>query len=192
MRELVEQRPFLVVLLTILIVVKFLLQPLFEWQEQKQQEIAMLSNKLTKYRAIDQAEASLNDTADMTVKRLNSIQTLFYPSQDTTLFQLEQQKIIEKELEANNIVVNSFNWELPFNIPSSEVVKLMAIINIEAKAEGNLKWLLDREKSAPTFFVDEFNLRLLTKSNSEILPAIAGEYKLTFYMQGSGVLNSGN
>lgn len=135
MKELIEQKPYLLWLLFVLLFLQFIVMPTLSWQDEKVTELQLVKKRLAKAEVLLANEERI----DKMLTQLQGVdwnyQDIFFPQQSETSFQLAQQEKIEKLAKANNLKVTSVGWK-NFAKTSTE---LITVYELQLRFSGKVK-----------------------------------------------------
>jgi len=169
-------------LLFILITIKFIILPVYDWQNtiisDNNANYLRLAKSNLVIEQLEQVKASVNT---MRARKME-LETLFFEHKNPNTFQLEQQQWLEKIFEGNNLEVRNIGWSVPLPIQEWQLVQygvqvsfsgnIINLIKVEELLESQEKWI----------DVSQFNFRF-NKKRPERLQATSGRVTLNFYMR---------
>ncbi len=150
-----------------IVLVKFGLLPLYEWQDDTMQRIRVFKRAVAQKKALIGNESRLNDTLQKAESFYKAAaQFYFQDFAEPQALQLMMQKEIEHSAASIGIKIKSTDW-----LPPSEgyIVQVPIKIRCEATPDQILKFLQNIESGKRFFSVDR--LKLSTRSQSAPLSA---------------------
>ena len=157
-----------------LILTKFVLAPLYEWQDETIQRIKVLQRAVVQKKALignekkidtllERAESSFEETAKLFITDFSDAQSL----------QLMLQKEMERLSESSGAKINRTNWLYP---SEGDIVQAPIKISCEATPEQVIKFLSAIESGKHFFSVDR--LKIVSRGKS---PTISAEIDVSAY-----------
>lgn len=147
-----QNKTLLLSLLGILLVIKFVVQPVLEWQTAQSEQLARQSNQLEKGLALLDEQAELETRLLSLSNRRTALNGQLYGSDsDATNYQLRVQRLLEDLLEKNNLRARNSNWLSPVSDSVSEELRLE--IALSGKIKDFIHFLLDVEQVKPKLAV---------------------------------------
>ena len=141
----------LLIILGVVLSVKFLVAPLWGWQ---QAQIAQLKSKSRHYEKASSIVANRDNyaaTLAHLVDGVNSVRGYFYVSSDT--LKLEVQRELETIFAANDLTLTGFNWlldtqdplrrlrvQLTFNGSQTQMIKTFWALSRSPKIKQQVEW----------------------------------------------------
>lgn len=157
----------LLALVGFLLVLKFFLAPLIEWQSEQKNRLTLAEKRLTRgVAAIEKAE-TYEQKLDKVKQKISEIESKLFENQPETVFRLEQQSWLENLLSQFNIRSESISWSPRVSFDGSNgaisehkldvtlvgkvdnLVSLQAALELEPKALvlESYNWVIDRHLS---------------------------------------------
>jgi len=112
MKELIQQKPYLLWLLVALLFLQFFIVPVVSWQDEKVNELFLIKKRLTKAEKLLANEDQISKKLQSLQNTNKTYQQYFYRNKGETAFQLEQQEIIEQLAEKHKLTVSSVGWQV--------------------------------------------------------------------------------
>lgn len=155
----------LLIVMAILIGVRWLIVPVFDWQEQQ-----LLQKQLLEKRVSRVTELLLNDSnyeglfvaADVASERARA--TLLEVN-DEASFKLEQQVLIERIINSYDLVVSNFGWNPEIVEEDFEVRIYPAVIRLEGSSYKIMMAMLEIEALDKAVLIGDFDLRIFNQSS---------------------------
>lgn len=127
--------------IAVLVVIKFLLVPLMEWQEQKVSEIALLESKQNRMQQIFSNQQQLESYQLRLQQRLQEAQRYFLPLKDDSAFQLEQQKWLEARVNEHELKLSNIGWSPKLDMPELNAAVFRAQLSLEGRTLDVINFL---------------------------------------------------
>jgi hypothetical protein len=178
-----KHKQLLFILLT-LTFIKFVLVPVYEWQnitiaENNSNNLRLVKSTLV----IEQLENTQSSVNTMREKKI-ALQTLFFKHENDNTFQLEQQQWLEKTFESNNLEVRNIGWSVPLPIKEWQLVQHGVQVNFSGNIIDLTKVKRLFESQKKWLEISSFNFRF-DKKRPERLQETSGRITLNFYMRGA-------
>lgn len=172
--------PFLSVLLVLLLVLKFILVPVIEWQndsvwnvQQKQKHL----NRATEARQnISGNQSELNNLR----QQLTQLQSYFYPQQSEASFKLAQQQILESLFADNNLKVDNIGWTYSAQMLGQPLIKHQLSVSLQGKTADLPALYLALDNGPQWIDVLSFSFNMLGQQ-AQSLGTFRGSVDLVFY-----------
>ena len=182
LKQQLQQHSNALLLISALIVVKFIVMPTVEWQDDTLVSNALLEKRLNKSAFAIDKKTQMQQMLAQSTNQLKKIQQLTFDHQATNRFQLNQQKYFEALFEEFQIEITQLVWQAA--IPRNQWLLTQYEVKLRIKgALVNLQKLQAALESQPQWFAsNSFNYRLekLRKNN---LGKVTGRMSITMYMQ---------
>lgn len=144
--------------------VRFILLPLYEWQNVAKQRIMVFKRAVAQKKAMIGSESRLDSMLQRAEALQKAAAQFFYQDfAESQSLQLTMQKEIERSAATIGIKINSTDW-LP--ISEGSIVQIPIKIRCEATPDQILKFLQDMESGKRFFSVDRFRLSRRSPSDS--------------------------
>jgi len=106
-----KQRSMLI-LLTFLLVIKFVIIPILDWQQEQITKIQVMSKRLTKVEQVLERLPTIKVALKSVQEENSLLQEKYYNNTSINTFKLQLQQQIERLFEQHNLTVKNFNWVL--------------------------------------------------------------------------------
>jgi hypothetical protein len=175
-----QDKPVLVGTLVLLLLAKFVVMPLLEWQNDMLLEYKYLKNRLNKENQILNASSDNAILLEKLNANISHASELYYSASSEVEFKLERQQHIESLLTDRKLSLSSLAWEPAQTIPHSQLKKFDATMVVSGNGVNLINFIIHVE-SKEKFGVAGFNLDL-TQPNKHI-GKLAGRVELYFYQE---------
>lgn len=151
-----SNKPLLLVLIALLATIKFVIQPILEWQSDQRNELARKQTQLSKGLLLLENQNVLAQTLSIAEdSRESYTRDILGVDPDTTAFQLRVQRQIESLIEKHNLKVRSANW----------LQAMERRVSIEHRLEVSMSgsnkdlwaFVMDVEQLTPKLSIVQFN-----------------------------------
>lgn len=175
-----RNHPFLSILLIILLSLKFIIVPVFQWQETLIWDVFQSNKRLVKSQnAIEkigenQTQKKLLESSDL------SLASLFYPQQNEPDFKLAQQQWLEKLVSQHNLKLTNIGWLNSATLLDKPVTKHSLSLNVEGETFALPSFHLALMNNSQWLDITSFSLNL-TGQNVNSLGRFKGTMEIVFY-----------
>lgn len=149
-----SKQKILLAFLAVLILLKFVIVPIMEWQEEKAQSIARLDEQLSKGNSLltnqDQLEAALIAFKE---QNANLKKQLVSVDSSTTAFQLRMQKMIDEWINEYELSVRNSNWLSPY--PQPHAIEHRLELSLNGNVKDFIRLMIRVEQHQPKISIIE-------------------------------------
>jgi hypothetical protein len=178
--QLLRNYPYLTGLMVLLVALKFLLVPLYQWQNDTLWSISQNDKRLSRANsAITNINSNRAQLAILQQQR-SKLQALFYPWQAEASFKLEQQQILEALLAKHNFKVNNIGWTYSAKILGQPFIKHQLSVSFAGETFELPKLYLALENKPQWIEVVNFSFNLIGQKE-QTLGKFRGSLDLVFY-----------
>ncbi len=170
-------------ILAVLLVMQFIIVPIFSWQQEQLMQIEASSKRLVKANGVIARLPIITDTLIPTEQKNKTLEALYYNYVPINTFKLEFQQEIEKLFEQHHVKVRNFNWilEIPGEIAEQ---RIKIVFNGKVKDFALLQMKLAQ---LPKFLnIAEWTLQI-DKMNETSLGTVNGSLVISAYILPSNV-----
>lgn len=154
MDNLKEKAPLLLVLIA-LVTVKFVIVPIFEWQDEKLVEIQTKERQLSKTISVIDREPLVNDALALVKKSTLKQLDFYYSEPSMDAFKLVAQQNIESIFLTQDLKVTNFNWA---NEIEGDISEVRAKVSFEGRTKDLASLQLELTLFDKLFNVPQFNI----------------------------------
>jgi hypothetical protein len=155
-----KQHAWLLFLIAILVIAKFFVIPIFDWQNAVLSEITLLEKKQNKIsNVLEQQDDNAKANAQLSLI-LTEVEQLFFPSQTEAIFKLEQQKVLESLLNKHNLNSENIGWQATNRIDLLDVIRYSIQIRFTGQSTDTIEFITALEANKQRIEVVDFNLTL--------------------------------
>ncbi|MBU2972641.1 hypothetical protein KO527_25215 [Pseudoalteromonas sp. C2R02] len=177
-----KQYKFLLSLVALLILAKFIIVPIYDWQEAKQTNINQLNKKLTKINSVISGQSSNSDLLAKLQTNTAVASKLFYVFSPEAQFKISQQKHIETMLEKYSIRVSNFGWQPVNKLEQLNALHYQAKLRFTGSTVNLIKAMTFLESQEPYHEISEFNYKIKRQSATN-LGTMDARVTLSFYVK---------
>jgi len=172
---------FLLSIVAVLLVVKFIIVPVLDWQNEIKTEIENKSRQLAKMeRATDNV-----DDYQRHIKELNqSIEhqlKLFYPFSLESKFKIDYQKRLEAIAAEHNVLLTNIGWNSVLTVSEQRLEQYEVAVYYRGETIDFARFIKAIESTEQVTNVKDLNMSFRGQRD-EKLGKISGNFVLNFYM----------
>jgi hypothetical protein len=168
--------------IAILILLKFVIVPIFTWQNQQLSHLANLQKRASKSHSVITNQALIKASQQQVTAQLSSINELFITYQNEAEFKLTMQQKIEQKVEKYQLQITNSSW-LPSIVVANELlIRHQLRLTIKGEMLNFISLVTLLESSTPKSELKSLNVNLKGQSRSN-LGVIEGTLELAFYMK---------
>jgi len=175
-----KKHALLLSLMAILIIAKFIVVPIFDWQNNELQNIKLLAKKQQK---ITQVLNGQDNTANSnaTLKSINKLgDSIFFTYQTESAFKLKQQKMFESLLAKHYVQSERIGWQVTTELPNLSATQYQLQLSVKGQTHNVVSLLAELENHNKLIEIKDFNVNF--KGQNEIaLGQIFGDLTLRLY-----------
>ena len=182
MNELKKHR-FLLALITLLLVIKFIIVPLMEWQDSMVIDLKAKEKKLAKIEKVLSEQSVVTADREKLELMLDNTEKLFFATQAESVFKLNQQQAFEKLLTKHQITTVNFSWEAKTELTPLKLIRYQIKTRLDGQFENLVSLYVDLENSKPWLQINDFNLSTSGNVDNSLGFVRSGNLTLSLYMQ---------
>jgi len=183
MQEL-KQHAWLLSLVVLLVIAKFIIMPIFIWQDALLADIRVLTTKQQKISKVLANQHNNQQLAEQLLTSLKPVDALFFPYQSETRFKLSQQKMLEALLAEHNLNVGNVGWQVTTAFEQLNVTRYPINIRFTGKTADTIKFIAAIESNSRHIEISKLNLTLKGQRGEKI-GRINGNITLRLFMEQS-------
>ncbi|MBB1386218.1 hypothetical protein H5119_11775 [Pseudoalteromonas sp. SG45-5] len=170
--------------LTLLITLKFIIVPLFDWQNEQLSQLANLQKRASKSQNVIINQNQISKTQQQINAQLKAINSLFINYKSEAEFKLAMQQQIEQTIASKQLQINTSSWLPSLLVANGQLMRHQLRLNIKGSTLNYIKLITLLENTAPKAELKTFNINLKGQNNEQ-LGRVEGTIELAFYMQQS-------
>lgn len=164
--SILNNRPLLLSIIGVLVTVKFVVQPIFAWQDDVANKLTRQSQQLNKGLTLIENQEELRNQLDtLREKRVTLSEGLLGIDRDSTGYQLRVQRLIDELLEKNKLKARNSNWFTPVSDGVKEEQRVE--IALSGKQKDFIKFLLDIENTKPKLAIVQIGSAINKMSSAQ-------------------------
>lgn len=168
-------------LLATLLLLKLLLLPLFDWQNEQLSNITNLQKRASKSQSVITNQGQISQSQQRITAQLNAINSLFIDYKNDAEFKLAMQQQIEQSLASNQLQINNTSWLPSILVANEQLMRHQLRLNIKGTLLNFKNFITLLESTPPQAELKTFNINIKGQ-NSEQLGRVDGTIELAFYM----------
>jgi len=177
-----KKHALLLIILTFLLLAKFLYMPIIEWQNALIIEINTIEKKLRKIEGVLGNEEKILHANKQYEQQFAITKHLFFAQNSQATFKLQQQQMLEKVFEKSNIKITRFGWENTIPLVDLQVEHYPLKVYLSGKISDFVKLTTQLERYSP--FIEVSGLVLVVKKQtSSNLGETKGNISLNLYAE---------
>ncbi len=176
-----KQHAWLLSLVAILIIAKFIVVPVFDWQAEILAEITLLEKQQSKITKVLGQKNNTTSANSGLMAALKQAEGLFFPFKTETSFKLTQQKMLEVLLAKYDIRSQHIGWQTATNFKELAVIRYPIQLRFTGKTKDVIDFMVALEAKNELIEINDFNLSLKRQSEQR-LGNINGRLTLHFFV----------
>jgi len=160
-----KKHALLLSIVALLILVKFAVMPIMQWQDNAVVELRNLQKKLGKVSQVLGSEDKTGEVNQQVAEQLAAAQQLFFAHQSQSAFELAQQQYFEALTEKHNLRSRNFGWQNVSQRDDLALTRFQAAIRIDGKLKDIIALFVELETQTKRIEIVGFNIS--PKSQSE-------------------------
>lgn len=168
-------------LLATLLLLKLLLLPLFDWQNEQLSNITNLQKRASKSQSVITNQGQISQSQQRITAQLNAINRLFIDYKNDAEFKLAMQQQIEQSLASNQLQINNTSWLPSILVANEQLMRHQLRLNIKGTLLNFKNFITLLESTPPQAELKTLNINIKGQ-NSEQLGRVDGTIELAFYM----------
>lgn len=186
-----KQHAWLLSIVAILVIAKFFVIPIFDWQNTVLSEITLLEKKQDKIsNVLKQQDDNIRANEQLSLI-ITQVEQLFFPFQTEAAFKLEQQKLLESLLSKHNLASENIGWQATSRVDLLDVIRYTIQIRFTGQSTDIIEFIAALETNKQRIEVVDFNLTLKGQQAKK-LGRMNAMITLSFYVNRHEKLQSFN
>lgn len=157
MKDLKQHTPALLVIV-VLVIARFIVVPLLDWQDNTLAEQKLLERKVYKANQLLNHKEQLIEQQALVESAIAKLTPLFYRPEDIDAFKLAEQQKIEEQLNTQSLASKRIGWQTLYQLPGTTIRRLDLEYNFEGEGSQVLQYLLELERDQHLIQTPEFSL----------------------------------
>jgi len=177
-----RKHALLISLLVILLISKFIVVPIFEWQEQLIIENNSQEKRLAKITRVLTKDGQVNAVNQKLINELEKAERLFFSYQSESAFKLSQQQVFEKLLEKHQLRSSNIGWQTATEYTELALTRYQVNIRFSGQFVDVVAMYTELESSTPWLEIDNFNISTRSGKDGVIGNIKGGRVTVNLYM----------
>jgi hypothetical protein len=177
-----KKHALLLSIMAMLLVAKFIVVPIFAWQQQVVSDIASKQKKLSKVDNLLAEEQSFTTVNQEFSEQLDLAEQLFYPYQSSAAFKLAQQQYFEGLVTKHQVDLSTFSWQNMSEDKDLQVTRYQVQIKLRGNVSNIVTLLTELESQAQRIEVHNFNISLKGQNQQSLGKTRNARVNLRFYV----------
>jgi hypothetical protein len=178
--ELFKRQPLLVGLLVLLLSIRLVIVPIFDWQNQSLEQTKSLQKKHQKTQvAILREDDNQAQSKKLEVQN-TAIHALFFAAGSEAKFKLERQQWLEMLLVRHNFKANNIGWMNSVKVQNAELIKHSLQLGFQGQTINIPTFQSEVENTTEWIEIEGFNTVFVNQNDLE-LGQVRANYQLNFY-----------
>lgn len=153
-----KKHTFLLSIIALLLIIKIIIVPVFEWQNELITDIVLLVKKQNKIENVLSQYEKNKKQNELLSMELSKTQQLLFPNQSETDFKLTQQKMLEALLAKHNMKSQNMGWQTYSVLSELSATRYPIKMNITGKHSNLINFVSDIENNKPLIELNSFNV----------------------------------
>jgi len=175
-----KKHSLLLGIVALLIIVKFIVLPVIEWQNTTVEANQGISKRLIKVKHILNNQTQSESMLARQSKKNDMVKMLFHEDTNPASFKLKMQQIVEKMLKDNEISITNFGWKKQQNIEVINAEENEFQIRFKGKLVDVITLMSKLEIENHLFNITGFNFDV-KRQNKENLGYVTGRITIAIY-----------
>ena len=180
-----RKHAMLLSILSLLILLKFIVLPVFAWQDALIEEISQSDKKITKINTVLENSERINQLNDSLNNALLPIESLLFNVTSEAQFKLEQQKMLEELLIKHDLKSQNIGWQTPTFLEEQSITRYPIKLSFNGKTIDTMKFITELESLQKLIEIVEFNM-FLKGQNEDKLGSVNGNLTLHLFTNYQG------
>ena len=158
----------LLLITLLLIVIKFIIVPIFNWQSVQISKAESQQLRLIKANSIIAQKESFTLAADSASESLRQYEDALFDSEEINGFKIDKQKEISRYLKENNLTLLNIGWQPELQFLNAQLHREQVRLNIGGETHNVAQFIYFIENHSKLVSVEQlsFNIRGLTPDES--------------------------
>lgn len=156
--EELKKHGLLLPFMTLLIIAKFIVIPIFDWQNKQFQSIKLLEKRQQKITNVLSSEQQTNIINDSLIKINTQASKLFFPFQAESAFKLKQQKMFESLLAKKQVEIERIAWQVVTEFEYLAVKRYQLQLSIKGSTNQIVELFSAFENNEKLIDIKDFNV----------------------------------
>lgn|GEM_PF-1962522 len=184
-----KQHALLLSIILILVIAKFVIVPVFAWQDEILSDITLLDKKQDKITSVlgQQNENKINN--EQLNVLISDADKMFFPYQQESAFKLSQQKMLESLLSTHKLKSQNIGWQASTLLEGLTATRYSIMIRFSGQTADAIRFMGALESQVRRIEIKDFNVSLKGQ-RAENLGQVNGQVILYLYVNNMEQKNS--
>ncbi|WP_448546876.1 hypothetical protein [Thalassotalea fusca] len=183
-----KKHPYLLLCLVVIAIIKFAIVPIYDWQAQKLNKIALLEKRFSKIENVLENKENAIELLQKLQKNKSIETSLFFKYAPGAQFKIEQQKRLESVLGELNLQADNFAWQTIEHIDALDADMYSAELRFSGKVTNAIKLMIALEAISPYHQISDFNYGIKRQRKND-LGRVTGKITLNFLVASAVTAN---
>lgn len=175
-----KQHGWLLIIILILMVIKFIVVPTIEWQNEVIANIQLLERKQGKVINLLENKSENNIVNEKLTSYTEQGNRLFFSYQQDSIFKLSQQKVLESLLAKHGLIAENIGWQASTKLEELSATRYLIQIRFKGEAINVIDFMLAIESQKQLISIKDFNISVIGQ-NRDTLGRMNGQISLYLY-----------
>jgi hypothetical protein len=152
-------------LIALLLSIKFVFVPIFEWQDEKLLEVGLLQKQVSRIHNVLDNRQEIERYAESLSRSLQQKASLFLSTSNVSTFQLEQQQWLEKKIKEFGLKANNIGWSPSQTFEGINLVAHNMQVNLNGNTSSIVEFIQELQKQQNYIAIQAFNISFKQQSN---------------------------
>ncbi len=156
------------ILIGLLVFVRFVVYPLYDWQLEQYNTNSMLKNKLERVESLLVAQAEHEAKVKEIQNNISQADSMFLVAKDVASFQLERQQWLEASLVEFELRASNVGWSPKQEISELSLSKFSVQVNLLGTTEQLIRFMTFLHEQPFYVEVSDFNVSFIRQSKTSL------------------------
>lgn len=175
-----KQHAWLLSIIGLLLMAKFIVVPIFTWQDTIIAEITLLNKQQHKINSVLEQSSGNGQLLEQVNRVLTQAEPLFTPFKDEASFKLEQQQMIEALLVKYQLRSQNIGWEASKSFDEISVIRYPITLVLSGNSTDIIEFLAALESMSQLIEIASMNVSLKGQRDKKLGQITNGN--LTLYL----------
>jgi hypothetical protein len=181
----IKKHALLLSLLALLIVLKFVVVPIFDWQDQLILNIESQQKQATRMTKVLTDDDDQNTNRQALATELEKIERLFFSYRSDAAFKLEQQQAFEQLLEKHQLRSSNIGWQAETELQGAALKRYQMKIKFSGLFVDAVAMFIELESTLPWSEIEDFNISTRGTQKDNLGSIRSGNLTINLFMHNS-------
>jgi len=169
-------------LVAILCIIKFIIFPIVDWQNEKFSELYLLERQVVKSETLVNNKQSIDANVLKINMAIDQLSKVLYSADEKVDFELKKQQWFEEQIKSYKLTMKNFGWENPKFEKNTNVSEKIAKIQIDGATKNIIDFMLYLDVNEKHHKISSLSINVKGQ-NSDALGKATMRFKLHFYLK---------